>query len=261
MFESRTSYYGERRPSMILIHGTEVNDEQSRAILEGRTEHQGSSHYYIDDKGEIVQYLDESKRAWHAGKGYWAGFTDINSMSVGIELLAISKNRKFNDADTFYTEPQIKALIGLAKDIASRHGIAPWHIVGHQDIACNRDNEPVPHESVEKAWAAPTIGSEKKYDPGPFFPWDKLAANGVGIWHDLKATDKDDIVTDQIIIEHFVKQLGLLGYDTRRSKDRVAFTGIMQAFQTHFLPWNICGQITEQSVKALDILLEKKFAL
>jgi N-acetylmuramoyl-L-alanine amidase len=259
IFKAKTPHHGPRKPMMIVIHGTEVGDADSRAIFEGKIR-EASSHYYIDDKGEVVQYLDETARAWHAGKSRWSGFSDVNSFSVGIELMALSKNGMFNGDDTFYTDVQVNALAELGKAIMARWNIQACHVLGHQDIDTGRIYDPEPlsdtmaHMTNEKAFLT------KKYDPGAKFPWKTLADLGVGLWHGVEqATDK--IVTDENRIEDFKTKLTLYGYDTRPSPTGRIFSDVVNAFQTHFLPWNICGQVTEQSVQTLDILLEKKFAV
>ena len=248
IFPAATSYHGLRRPTMLIIHGTECDDAMSRAILGGQTEHQASAHYYIDDKGNVVQYLDETARAWHAGQGWWSGITDLNSVSVGIELLALSKNRTFTGPDTVYTAAQMTALTALAKQIIGRHQIHPWHVLAHQDVSCTRETEPLPLDQEQ----IHPFGQQKKYDPGPHFKWRQLAANGVGIWHDLPPVTNDPLVHND---GDFRLKLAAYGYDTSKE-----WPSVIRAFQTHFLPWHICGQVTEQSVQILDILLKKKFS-
>lgn len=230
MFPAATKYFNERKTAidMLLIHGTEVDDATTRAILSGQTEYEASAHYYIDDKGGITQYLDESVRAWHAGKGYWAGSEDTNSRSIGIELLAISTDGKFAGEETIYTDAQIESLAKLSKEITERHRISPALVLGHTDTAPFR-----------------------KFDPGPKFPWAKLAEKGVGLWHGLQP-EKNDVLAD---MQQTIEALTTFGYDTR---DAALCNELIKAFQTHFLPWNICGQPTRQTLEAARILVGKK---
>src|SRR5690606_22700205 len=174
LFEAKTPHFSERRPSMIIIHGTEVDRAKTHAILAGRSDYQVSCHYAVYRDGEAVQYLDESTRAWHAGASGWAGFTDINSLSLGIELEFISPGGKFVEADLCYTPEQMEALISLLKKILGNkdYKIPPHHILAHQDIAPDR-----------------------KPDPGPLFDWKTLAENGIGLWHGLEPV-KDDAPID-----------------------------------------------------------------
>jgi len=106
-----------------------------------------SSHYLIDEKGAITQMVLEKDRAWHAGVSNWAGESDINSTSIGIEI----HNRGHEFGYEEYPDVQITAVIDLCRDILTRHNIAPHHILAHSDIAPAR-----------------------KQDPGEKFPWEKV---------------------------------------------------------------------------------------
>lgn len=220
---------------MIIIHGTAVNDADSRRILSGQSEYEVSAHYYIDDNGGVERYVDVKERAWHAGKSYWAGMTDINSLSIGIELLAITNDGSFTGPETFYTDAQIDALCRLIQDelLTEYPSILPHHILGHEDIAHGR-----------------------KVDPGPYFPWAKLAERGIGVWHDLQPDPQDAVLSDDKALCELQTLLLYYGYDAR-AKD---LTIVIKAFQTHFLPWHICGKPTRQTLEAARILVKKKFA-
>jgi N-acetylmuramoyl-L-alanine amidase len=256
LFKAKTPHYGHRRATMLLIHGTEVDDATSRAIFLAQVENkQGSCHYYIDDKGNVEQYLDESIRAWHAGSGYWAGNTDINSMSIGIELLAISRSRRFDGSETVFTEPQMKSLSELAKQIIERNKIPQYHVLGHQDVSCTRELEPMTGDTLQQVLTQQNTALEKKYDPGTNFDWKYLAENGIGLWHGMAPAKEDVVVED----ENFKMKLGLYGYDIRNHRGRDEMPSVIRAFQTHFMPWNICGKVTRQSVEIIDKLLEKKY--
>lgn len=234
--KEQTPHFTERRINMLIIHGTQVSMKDTHKIFSGHAEHQGSSHYVVDTLGNIIQYADEDKRAWHAGKAYWAGMTDINSTSIGIELVCLSPDEWFSSESAGYTKPQMDAFIALVKDIQSRYPqLYPHHILGHQDVTPYR-----------------------RGDPGVKFDWAALAEQGIGVWHGLAASE-DKIIIDHQLAEEFKKKLAYYGYDTRQSPEDSDFSKVITAFQRHFLPWNVCGQVTEQSIKALDILLAKKF--
>jgi N-acetylmuramoyl-L-alanine amidase len=112
-----------------------------------------SAHYLVGKDGEITQLVEEDKRAWHAGESSWKGQTDINSRSIGIELVN-------NGEEPFPTE-QIAALKILLKEIMARHAIARDSVLGHSDIAPTR-----------------------KKDPGALFPWRELAQDGICLFPD-----------------------------------------------------------------------------
>ncbi len=113
-----------------------------------------SAHYLVEEDGRIFAVVPEDKRAWHAGKSWWAGQSDVNSLSIGVEI--VNGGHDFGLPD--YPPAQIASVIALVKDIAARHAIAPWRIVGHSDIAPGR-----------------------KLDPGEHFPWTQLEAEGAAL--------------------------------------------------------------------------------
>ena len=134
--------------TMVVLHYTGMQDAASAIARLCDPEAKVSAHYLIAEDGQIVRMVDEAKRAWHAGKSFWRGITDINSASVGIEIV--------NPGHEFGYRPfpvaQIDALIGLMQDVTLRHRITRGNIVGHSDVAPAR-----------------------KEDPGELFPWERLA--------------------------------------------------------------------------------------
>ena len=125
-----------------------------------------SAHYLIDEAGDVVQMVDEERRAWHAGVSYWRGNTDVNGASIGIELA--NPGHEFGYQP--FPEAQVAALIDLATGIVARHGIGAGNVVGHSDVAPAR-----------------------KTDPGELFPWRRLAAAGLGVWPEDGAADGGDL--------------------------------------------------------------------
>src|SRR5690606_12608308 len=107
------------------------------------------------EDGHICQLVDEERRAWHAGKSFWRGETDINSRSIGIEIA--NPGHEFGYRP--FPDVQIEAVIRLCHGILSRHPIPPRNVLAHSDIAPDR-----------------------KEDPGELFPWSQLAAEGIGLW-------------------------------------------------------------------------------
>jgi N-acetylmuramoyl-L-alanine amidase len=152
--------YDVRKPRLIVIHHTEMQSAESALIvLQTRNDFgQVSAHYLIADNGKIFQLVDDKNRAWHAGAGSWQGFTDINSISIGIEL--------DNDGVEPFEEAQIQALITLLDDLCTRLKIPRTAIIGHADLAPTR-----------------------KTDPSRHFPWQQLAKAGFGVWYDEQLKD------------------------------------------------------------------------
>ena len=137
---------------MVVIHYTAMSDAQGaiRHLCDPASE--VSCHWVVGRDGRAVQLVPEDRRAWHAGAGRWGTVRDVNSRSVGIEL--------DNDGFSPFPEVQLAALIALIRGVRLRHpAIVPERIVGHSCVA---------------PW--------RKSDPGPFFPWKRLAAVGLAVW-------------------------------------------------------------------------------
>ena len=174
----------------IVIHYTEEElDDTLRIFADDKREKRVSSHYIIDRDGTIYAAVPEEKRAWHAGVGSWEGITDINSAAIGIELV-------YKPGEE-YQIAQIDSLIDLCHAIKSRH-VIKW-VIGHSDCAFARG----------------------KVDPGPYFPWGRLAQAGIGIWPD-EIPHETHLANSQL--------LAGIGYNVDDEK------AAMAAFALHFCP-------------------------
>ena len=143
--------FDQRRPNFIVVHHTQDETvEQSLATLTDPAR-EVSAHYLIGRDGRVLQLVDDVNRAWHAGRSWWGGHTDLNSTSIGIEL----DNNGFEP----FAEPQIVALLKLMRELVDRLRIPPANVVGHGDVAPGR-----------------------KVDPNRWFPWQRLADAGFGLW-------------------------------------------------------------------------------
>jgi N-acetylmuramoyl-L-alanine amidase len=145
--------YEARRPVIIVIHATEQGSAQQslKTLRTANSKGPVSSHYLIGDDGRLYQLVADGDRAWHAGGGSWGTITDLNSVSIGIEI--------DNEVGEPYTEAQIVALLHLLDDLSTRLGIPKSQVIGHADLAPTR-----------------------KRDPGSLFPWQRLADAGFGRW-------------------------------------------------------------------------------
>ena len=180
-----------RQATMVVIHYTTNDDAGHSLDTLTSPARKVSAHYLIDTQGNLVQLVPENRRAWHAGQAYWAGMTDINSASIGIEL--------DNSGSEPFEEAQIATLLNLLTDLQSRHKIRAANVVGHADVAPGR-----------------------KVDPGPYFPWRRLAQAGFGLWCDSPVANSDATVDINAL-------LTALGYDPRLSESS------RQAFRDHYL--------------------------
>jgi N-acetylmuramoyl-L-alanine amidase len=142
-----------RRPNYVVIHHTS-NDSNDAALRTLTDPLRGvSAHYLVARDGTVFQLVDETMRAWHAGKSYWGGNTDLNSSSIGIEL--------DNNGEEPFPAAQISALLALLADVGERYRIPAANYIGHADVAPTR-----------------------KTDPSRLFPWRTLAEHGFGLWCD-----------------------------------------------------------------------------
>ncbi len=144
-----------RQPDMIVIHYTGMPTAIGALERLCDPKAEVSAHYLIEKNGKIWQMVDEENRAWHAGVSQWQGVKDINSCSIGIEL----ENGGHEVGYESFPQIQIDVLIQLCREIMSRHDIVAERVIGHEHIAPGR-----------------------KLDPGPTFPWQKLADGHVSIF-------------------------------------------------------------------------------
>ena len=159
IINSPSPNYGERpsggKIDTLVIHYTDT--ETAEAAIEILTDPASavSAHYVIDIDGAVHALVDEEKRAWHAGVGYWRGNRDLNSHSIGIEL----QNTGAWFGLTPFPPPQMNALLMLSRRICAHWPIEARNVIGHSDLAPDR-----------------------KIDPGPYFDWRWLSEHGIGLW-------------------------------------------------------------------------------
>jgi N-acetylmuramoyl-L-alanine amidase len=208
---------------ILLIHYTGMRDGDAALQRLRDPAAKVSSHYLIEEDGRIHRLVDESRRAWHAGVGYWAGERDINAVSIGIELV----NPGHDNGYRAFPQPQMAALIELGRAILARHPIPASRVLGHSDIAPTR-----------------------KIDPGELFDWQALAAAGIGLWPE-PASGPSDLASIQ-------RGLRRYGYEVAPSGTLdAASTAALQAFQRHFRPALIDGQPDEATAALLAGLLQR----
>jgi N-acetylmuramoyl-L-alanine amidase len=206
--------------SMVVLHytGMQTGEEALQRLCD--PDAKVSAHYLIDEDGTVVRLVPEEKRAWHAGKSYWRGITDVNSASVGIELV----NPGHEWGYRAFTGAQMDALLPLLADIVERHGIARADVVGHSDIAPAR-----------------------KEDPGELFDWPRLARLRLAL-----PVPKARMLLLYDNPGAFYLALERFGYDI--SDGRAA----VRAFERRWRPDRITGEIDGQLGGILfELLLER----
>ncbi|MCB1385037.1 MAG: N-acetylmuramoyl-L-alanine amidase [Nitratireductor sp.] len=195
-------------------------------------ESQVSCHYIVHEDGRIVQMVAEDKRAWHAGAGSWQGREDVNSRSIGIEI--VNGGHEFGHPD--FPQAQIEAVTALSLDILSRHAIAPRNVLAHSDIAPGR-----------------------KRDPGEKFPWRELHQAGIGHWVEPVAVSGGRFMApgdEGPPVRALQEMLSLYGYGVPLDGRFGLETGqVVTAFQRHFRPQKVDGIADASSIETLHRLL------
>ncbi len=193
-----------------------------------------SAHYLVEEDGRIISLVPEEKRAWHAGVSYWDGDTDINGLSIGIEIVNPGHdgpNYKGNYRK--YPEIQMKSVIQLCQEVLSRYEIKPYHIFGHSDVAPDR-----------------------KIDPGEFFDWELLAKNRIGILPELGGGETPFLMPDDHTIQEMLQEYGykieITGKMDQQSRN------VISAFQRHFRPEDFSGEMDCETIQTLQKLIEMK---
>ncbi|MCP1199713.1 N-acetylmuramoyl-L-alanine amidase [Notoacmeibacter sp. MSK16QG-6] len=222
------------RPDILLLHYTGMSSGEE---AEGRLCHPESnvsSHYIVHEDGRVVQMVPEAMRAWHAGASCWEGERDVNSRSIGIEIV----NGGHPAGLPPYPSAQIDVVIGLCLDVIERHQILAHHVLGHSDVAPGR-----------------------KIDPGEHFPWRILAERGVGLYDDGGEAGGPTLLGPGERGQPIKAVQGLLslyGYD-------VAVTGeydertrtLIASFQMHYRQSCINGLADKQTIDRLYRLARK----
>ena len=223
-----------RRPDMLILHytGMPVAGEALQWLCNPVS--QVSSHYFVFENGHTLQLVPEERRAWHAGAGHWAGETDINSCSIGIEIANPGHPGGLPD----FTPEQITATLNLCRDICERWNIPPERVLAHSDIAPGR-----------------------KIDPGEKFPWRLFAEAGVGLW-----TEPQPIRGGRFFargdggqpVEALQSMLSLYGYGVEITGHYCEKTeGAVAAFQRHFRPALVDGIADFSTIDTLHRLISE----
>jgi N-acetylmuramoyl-L-alanine amidase len=211
----------DERISMVVLHYTDMPSADAAIARLRDPAAKVSAHYVITEEGEVVRLVPESRRAWHAGRSFWRGKSNVNGASIGIELHNPGHTcgyRPFPDA-------QIEALVPLLHRIVETHDIPRANVVGHSDVA-----------------------PQRKLDPGELFPWERLAQYRLALPRPAKLELGDPFDNDGA----FYLALERFGYDVSDGKKAV------EAFQRRWRPGKIDGE-TDGEVRAIlfQLLLDR----
>ncbi|AUX72777.1 N-acetylmuramoyl-L-alanine amidase [Erwinia pyrifoliae] len=232
------------RVRFLVLHYTAADDAESLRLL---TQGGVSAHYLVPSAADplmkqrtVYQLVPEDKRAWHAGVSNWNGCSNLNDSAIGIEIvhpgfIDNSSGRHWYPWDA----QQVRLVASLAQDVIQRYAITPDNVVAHSDIAPGR-----------------------KFDPGPLFPWQQLAEQGIGAWPDSSTVQRylagrshyaagsvRKIQTDLASYGYTIPQTGINDEKTRKA---------IAAFQMHFRPTNFSG-VADAETEAIAAALVAKY--
>ncbi|ALE03831.1 N-acetylmuramoyl-L-alanine amidase [Bartonella ancashensis] len=245
----------DHRVHFLIIHYTAINFEESIKALTGE---KVSSHYLVPDPSDksyigagfkdmrIFNLVDENRRAWHAGVSSWAGRTNLNDSSIGIEIVNLATAVQgdscvspCNEVFSPYNPIQIAAVKELALNILQRYPeILPMNVLGHSDIAPMR-----------------------KSDPGPLFPWKEFYVAGVGAWYDDEVKEKyeAEFLKKLPLKSMIISQLERYGYDVSIACTESGYTDLIRAFQLHFRQKDYNGVLDAETAAILYALIDKYY--
>lgn len=198
---------------MLVMHYTGMTDGPSALARMQDPATEVSAHYMVEEDGAVHILVDEGARAWHAGQSRWQGDDDLNSRSIGIEIV----NGGHDYGLPPFAEPQIEAVIELCNGIVDRWAIPQTRIVGHSDIAPDR-----------------------KEDPGERFPWRRLSEHGIGLW-------PREINVNALSEGDAIEALSRIGYASAGTSDEQQ--AVIRAFQRRWRPVEVSGCLDEETLQ------------
>ncbi len=206
---------------MLVLHYTGMKDGPSAlARMQEDKEPRVSAHYMVEEDGRVFALVPEDKRAWQAGRSWWRGDEDLNSRSIGIEIVNPGHEWGYRP----FPEPQIAAVLELCQGILSRWPIPQNRIVAHSDIAPDR-----------------------KEDPGELFPWKRFAEAGVGLWPEPQRPEPwmmhgAEMGDAGVTVEGLQRDLATIGYGISVTGVFDAATAaVVRAFQRRWRPMRVDG--------------------
>ncbi|MGI4821249.1 MAG: N-acetylmuramoyl-L-alanine amidase [Janthinobacterium lividum] len=222
-----TSNFNLRKPNYVIIHHTAQNSTEQTLKTFTLTKTQVSAHYVIGRDGQTYHMLNDYLRAWHGGVARWGSISDINSVSIGIEL--------DNNGTEPFQEAQLASLLKVLASLKRTYNIPAANFIGHGDIAPVRKN-----------------------DPSAQFPWARLAARGFGLWYDatvLADTTAAPFAADSLggLLPGLTPReaLRIIGYDTQDLNAAVV------AFKRHFVQTDMSPALTESDRRILYAIYRK----
>ncbi len=208
----------------IIIHYTGMQSERECIKRLTDKKSQVSTHYLINKKGNLIKMVDEKNIAWHAGKSKWKNFINLNSESIGIEL--VNRGHKFTYEN--FSKKQMNALIIICKYLIKKYKIKRSNVLGHSDIAPLR-----------------------KIDPGEKFPWHALSKKKIGYWHNIDKKKYNTHNLNKINLRNsFFSNLYKIGYRYfNKKKSSNSDLRVIKAFQRRFRQNKVNGRIDKECLQ------------
>lgn len=225
---------GDQGPDILVLHYTGMTGADAALERLCDPESSVSAHYVVLEDGRVLQLVPEACRAWHAGRGTWQGVADVNSRSVGIEIVHPGHAGGLPP----YPDAQVAGVIALAGDVVRRLGIRPDRVIAHSDMAPDR-----------------------KEDPGEVFPWERLHRAGIGHW--VPPHPPGDPVMGRGAsgpdVAALLRDLRDYGYPVAEGDmlDDGA-SEVVRAFQRHFRPARVDGEVDRSTLATLRDLLRAR---
>ncbi len=206
--------------SMLVLHYTGMKSGAEALTRLVDPEAGVSAHYVVEEDGRIFRLVAEENRAWHAGKSWWRGISDVNSASIGIEI--VNPGHEFGYRA--FPPEQMESVLRLTEGIVKRHDIPRANVVGHSCVAPAR-----------------------KEDPGELFDWPLLARHRLAIEVPEKLGAPPDWGDAS-----FLLALERYGYDIAEPEKAII------AFQRRFRPSRLDG-VADGECRAIlfGLLLER----
>ena len=219
-FKSKNFDSRKYKIQFIILHYTETENLEKAIDLLTSKKRKVSCHFVVDTDGKIYNLVSESKRAWHAGESSWKGLQDMNSRSIGIEIVNPGEKKLKN-----YPKAQINQLINLIHFLEEKFNIPFYNILGHSDIA--------PH---------------RKVDPGKHFPWKALHKKKIGLWVAINPIINRSLSERES--NEFLQNLYKIGYQyPKKNNFKTNSVMIINAFHRHFVPKLVGKKPTSISLK------------
>jgi N-acetylmuramoyl-L-alanine amidase len=208
-------------PSLAVLHYTGMQSGEAALKRLCDPAAKVSAHYLVEEDGRVFRLVDEAMRAWHAGVSFWRGIDDINSHSIGIEI--VNPGHEFGYRA--FPAQQMQAVLELCRDIKGRHALAADAFLAHSDIAPLR-----------------------KEDPGELLDWKMLSQSGIGLWPRTEVDEQKAMEIDEAhdLLERF-------GYAGSQSPADLKKTLI--AFQRRYDQKNLSGELNGATPSRLRALV------